>query len=324
MTTVQSVRGPVPVEDLGVTLMHEHVFVRDHELEVNYPGRSDEDSRFAEAVRKLNDLARRGVRTIVDMTVLGLGRDVATVLEVSRHVDLNIIVATGLYTVDDVPFAYRRYHDPSGRDAPDLLEELFVQDLTEGIAETGVKAAILKCATDKAGVTPGVERVLRAVACAHRRTGAPISTHSDATTRRGLEQQTIFRQEGVDLERVVIGHCGDTTDLDYLQRIMDAGSFIGMDRFGLEHRLPFAERVGTVATLCERGYAERIVLSHDAVCFTCNFDVRDHLPHQPHWSFTHLHDDVLPAMRDRGVTEDQITQMLVENPRRILAPAGQA
>lgn len=322
MTTVETVRGPVPTKDLGVTLMHEHIFVRDHELEINYPGRSEEDTRMAEAVRTLTRAASRGIRTIVDMTVLGLGRDVAMLIDVAQLVDINIVVATGLYVLDEVPFAYRLYHDPD--DEPDLLEELFVRDLTEGIAHTGVRAAILKCVTDRPGLTPGVERVVRAVARAHLRTGAPISTHADAGTRRGLDQLEIFRQEGVDLERVVIGHCGDTTDLDYLQRIMDAGSVIGMDRFGMDHRLPFDQRVATVAALCARGYADRIVLSHDAMCFTCNFDVRRHRPQLPRWSFTHLTDDVLPALREHGVTEDQIRQMLVENPRRILASAARA
>jgi phosphotriesterase-related protein len=168
-------------------------------------------------------------------------------------------------------------------------------------------------------MTPGVERVLRAVAHAHRETGAPISTHTDAPTRRGLEQQAVFREEGVDLSRVVIGHSGDTTDLDYLREVMEAGSFIGMDRFGLDLMLPFEDRVATVAALCAEGYAERMVLSHDASCFTHNFDVEKKRELLPRWVYTHLHDDVLPALRERGVTDAQIEQMLVHNPRRILA-----
>ena len=129
-----------------------------------------------------------------------------------------------------------------------------------------MKAAILKCATDEPGVTEGVERVLRAVAQTHRATGVPISTHTHAPTRRGLEQQDIFDSEGVDLSRVVIGHSGDTTDIDYLEEIMARGSFIGMDRFGIDALLPFEDRVATVATLCERGHADQMVLSHDASC----------------------------------------------------------
>ena len=125
------------------------------------------------------------------------------------------------------------------------MVEMFVRDITEGIAGTGVKAAILKCATDEPGLTPGVERVLRAVAVAHRATGVPISTHTHARTRRGLEQQRVFAEEGVDLGRVIIGHSGDTTDLDYLKELIAAGSYIGMDRFGLDNILGFEHRVDT-------------------------------------------------------------------------------
>src|SRR5947207_7779696 len=114
------------------------------------------------------------------------------------------------------------------------MVEMFVGRIERGITDTAVKAAILTCATDEPGVTPGVERVLRAVAQAHRRTGVPISTHTHAGTRRGLEQQRIFAEEGVDLSRVVIGHCGDTTDLDYLQELIGNGSYIGMDTFVLD------------------------------------------------------------------------------------------
>jgi predicted metal-dependent phosphotriesterase family hydrolase len=196
------------------------------------------------------------------------------------------------------------------------------RDIDEGIAGTGVKAAILKCATDEPGVTPGVERVLRAVAQAHRATGVPITTHTHAHTRRGLDQQRIFAEEGVDLHRVIIGHSGDTTDLDYLEELVAAGSYLGMDRFGLDNILSFSDRVGTVASMCERGHADKMVLAHDAACFM------DWLPEAalpvvlPNWHYLHIHNDVLPALRARGVTEEQITTMLVDNPRAIFSHGG--
>ena len=147
------------------------------------------------------------------------------------------------------------------------MVDMFVRDITEGIADTGIKAAVLKCATDRPGVTPGVERVLRAVAQAHRATGAPITTHTQAATHRGLEQQKIFAEEGVDLSRVVIGHSGDTDDLGYLEELIANGSLLGMDRFGIDGLLSTEKRVAVIAELCRRGYAERMVLSHDASCY---------------------------------------------------------
>lgn len=315
---VSTARGPAAATDLGQTLMHEHIFVLDREIDSNYPGDWDEQQQIAGAVQKINDAAARGVQTIVDLTVLGLGRYIPLVARVAELVDVNIVVATGLYAYYDVPMFFKFRGPGRLMGGPELLTEFFLRDITEGIAGTTIKAGILKCATDKPGVTPGVERILRAVAAAHVETGVPISTHTDAATRRGLEQQAIFLEEGADLSRVVIGHCGDSTDLDYLRALMDAGSYIGMDRFGLDLLLPFEERVRTVSELCRQGYAEKMVLSHDASCFTHNFDDVKKRELLPNWNFTHLHDHVLPALSELGVTDKQIHQMLVDNPCAIL------
>ena len=251
-----------------MTLMHEHIFVLSPEIMQNYPDAwGDEEKRVADAIARLNELKSRGVDTIVDLTVIGLGRYIPRIARVAAATELNIVVATGVYTYNDVPMYFHFTGPGTELDGPETMTDMFVRDIEEGIADTGVKAAILKCATDEPGVTPGVERVLRAVAQAHRRTGVPISTHTHAGTRRGLEQQRIFAEEGVDLTRVVIGHSGDTTDIDYLEELIGNGSYIGMDRFGLDVFLPFEDRVDTVARMCERGHADKMVLSHDAMCF---------------------------------------------------------
>ncbi|MBC3191101.1 phosphotriesterase [Pseudonocardia sp. C8] len=318
-TAVPTVTGPVAPDRLGRTLMHEHVFVLNAELERNDPSSFDAAARIPDAVAKLTELREAGFATIVDLTVFGLGRDVARVAEVAAGAGINVVAATGWYTFTDLPnwVAFRGPGTMQGGDDP--LETHFVRDIEHGIGETGIRAGVLKCATDKPGVTPGVERVLRAVAAAHRRTGVPISTHADAATRRGLEQQKIFAEEGVDLSRVVIGHSGDSTDLDYLRALADQGSTLGMDRFGLESLGGFTDRVETVARMCELGYADRMVLSHDASCFSHNFDPDFKARRLPDWRYTHIPQDVLPALRERGVTDAQLTAMLVDTPRRILA-----
>ncbi|WP_167107673.1 phosphotriesterase [Mycobacterium sp. DL592] len=320
---VETVRGAVATTDLGVVLMHEHVFVLSPEILANYPeGWGDEAAREADAVEKLNALKATGVDTIVDPTVIGLGRYIPRIQRVAAQTDLQIVVATGVYTYNDVPMYFHFTGPGTGLGGPETMTDLFVRDITEGIADTGVRAAILKCATDEPGVTPGVERVLRAVAQAHRQTGVPITTHTHAPTRRGLEQQRIFAEEGVDLSRVIIGHSGDTTDLAYLEELIAAGSYLGMDRFGLDAMLSFDDRVDTVAAMCHRGHADRMVLSHDASCYI------DWLPEAalpvalPNWHYLHIHNDVLPALRSRGVTDEQITTMLVDNPRAIFSREG--
>jgi phosphotriesterase-related protein len=197
---------------------------------------------------------------------------------------------------------------------------MFLRDIRHGIGETGIRASVLKCVTDEAGITPAIERVLRAIADAHHETDVLISTHTAAVHRRGLDQQDFFRKAGVDLGNVLIGHSGDTTDLAYLEALIDNGSYIGMDRFGLNgHGNPtFEERVDTVAQLCERGYADRMVLSHDTLCYTDCYDPAEF----PDWHYNHIPDDVLPALLDRGVTQAQIDCMLIENPRRIFGATG--
>jgi phosphotriesterase-related protein len=290
----------------------------DPDFETNYPGRWDEVERTEDAVEKLQELPVRGIDTIVDMTVLGLGRDIRRVLRLAHRTTVNIIAATGLYTFGDLPMFFRTRGPGQIMGGDDPLTDLFVSDITVGIAGSEVKAAVLKCATDQAGVTEGVERVLRSVARAHLSTGTLISTHTHAGTRRGLDQQRIFREEGVDLTRVVIGHSGDSTDEHYLRALMDAGSTIGMDRFGFEVMLPFQQRVETVVSLCALGYADRMVLSHDCPCFTHSFYPSFRRERLPQWRYTHVPDEVIPALREHGVSESQLDQMLIHNPRRLL------
>jgi phosphotriesterase-related protein len=318
MAGLETVRGPIEVSRLGVTLMHEHIFVLDAEIAANYPGEwGDEDQRIAHAIARLNELKTRGVDTIVDLTVIGLGRYIPRIQRIAAETQLNIIVATGIYTYCDLPhyFQYRGPGAPLG--GPELIADMFVRDIQEGIAGTGVRAGILKCATDAPGLTRGVRRILHATAEAHRRTGVPISTHTHAGRRVGLDQQRVFRDEGVDLSRVVIGHSGDTTDLDYLEELIANGSYIGMDRFGIDSILPFEDRVKTVARMCGRGHAVRMVLSHDAACFNHWLPERQLPVMLPRWHYLHIHDDVIPALRRQGVTDAQLHTMLVENPRRI-------
>ncbi|MEU5292270.1 phosphotriesterase family protein [Streptomyces umbrinus] len=318
---VQTVRGPVAASDLGAVLMHEHVFVLSEELRQALPETWDEQEHISDAVTRLKALAATGVTTIVDPTVVGLGRDVARVALVNEQVDLNIVAATGIYSLADVPDFFR-YHGPGTMlGGPERMTELFVRELTTGIADTGISAAFLKCAIEDQ-LTPGVERVMRAVAQAHLRTGAPITVHTSASARTGLVAQDVLRSEGVDLGAVVIGHSGDTADLDYLHQLIDNGSYVGMDRFGLDILLPGDQRVATVATLAHEGFAERMVLSHDASCHIDWFPpgVREQIA--PNWHYTHLHDEVIPALRRAGVTEDQLTTMLVDNPRRYFSPAN--
>ena len=323
MSVVNTAQGHIDSAQLGVTLMHEHIFVLSTEIMQNYPEAwGDEERRIDEAVARLNELASHGIASVVDLTVIGLGRYIPRIQRVAERTMVNIVVATGIYTYNDVPFYFHFRGPGTVLDGPELMVDMFVRDIRKGIADTNVKAGILKCATDAPGMTPGVERVLRAVAQAHRQTGVPISTHTHAHSRRGLEQQRVLREEGVDLSRVVIGHSGDTTEIEYLEELIANGSYLGMDRFGIDTILPFEDRVNTVARLCERGHAGKLVLSHDAACFNDWLPERDLPAVLPNWNYLHIHKDVIPALMQWGVTDQHIRTMLVDNPRAIFEKQG--
>jgi phosphotriesterase-related protein len=324
MTTVATVRGPVDSSELGWTYMHEHIFTVTADMQRNYPEEwGDDDQRVADAAEKLRAMAAQGVRTMVDPTVVGLGRNIPLVQRVAELVpELQIVVATGIYTYDSVPFFFQ-YRDPTVREllgdpGPDPMIDYFVRDITEGIGDTGVKAGMLKCAIDHPGLTPGVERVMRAVAAAHHQTGVPITVHTHPGSHTGRDvRRVLCDEEGVDPRRVVLGHSGDSPDCDHLSELAEAGFVLGMDRFGINLEVTFEQRADTVVEMCRRGYAGQMVLSHDAQCYI------DWMPPQlpavvlPQWHYRHIVDDVLPYLREHGVTEEQITTMLVEVPRRV-------
>ena len=323
MSVLNTARGPIATTQLGVTLMHEHIFILSTEIMQNYPEAwGDEERRIEDAVVRLDELASHGVHSVGDLTVIGLGRYIPRIQRIAERTKVNIIVATGIYTYNDIPFYFHFRGPGTALNGPELMTDMFVRDIRKGIADTNVKAGILKCATDAPGVTPGVERVLRAVAQAHRQTGVPISTHTHARSKRGLEQQRIFREEGVDLSRVVIGHSGDTTEIEYLEELSANGSYLGMDRFGIDTILPFEDRVNTVARLCERGHAGKLVLSHDAACFSDWLPERDLPAILPRWNYLHIHKDVIPALKQRGVTDEHVRMMMVDNPRAIFEKQG--
>jgi phosphotriesterase-related protein len=319
---VQTFRGPVPAAGLGATLIHEHVFVGHPELDLNLPHPEwCEDDAIETAVAGFERLWDLGVRTVVDLTVPGLGRDVAKVRRVAERTRVQLVAATGYYTPDVLP-AYFHTHGP-GRlvGGPDPLLEMFLRDIGEGIAGTDVRAGTLKVVTDQQGLTPDVRRVMEAAATAHRRTGVPITTHTHAPSRNGRDQLRFFLERGVAPDRLVIGHCGDSQDLDYLRELMDAGATIGMDRFGMEHVLPDDARLSTVLALLHDGYADRMVLSQDAAFFSRVTPPSWRAAHTPHWTMDNIPRRIVPGLLEGGVTQDQIHQLLVLNPARVLAPS---
>jgi phosphotriesterase-related protein len=323
MPTIPTLTGELEPEQLGVTLMHEHIFIRTPDLQEAFPGFMgwDDDAATAAARARLTGLKQSGVDTIVDCTAPGLGRDVHRMARAVAGTGLQVIACTGYYTYTMLPFPFQ-YQGPGKLFADpddDMLVSLFVRDIEDGIQGTAIRAGILKCCTDEPGVTPDIDRLLRAVARAHHRTDVPITTHTHAPTRRGLDQQRIFREEGVDLGRVVIGHSNETTDLDYLERLIDNGSYVGFDRCGLHLVVDLESQLDTLAELCRRGYADRLVLSHDRHCRSDWFTEQQVESVAPAWGYDYVRGGVLPALTERGASARQVDQIMVVNPRRFFS-----
>ena len=329
MAQVQTVTGPVEADQLGTTLIHEHLRNSDEAVHDQWPsaGAAKEDPPYEVAAAEVFEIAVReakaavelGIKTIGEPTAMFLGRDVDFMRRVSEETGLQVIPCTGIYTYDYLPQFFLN------RDA-DQIAEFFVQDIEQGIQGTDIKAAFIKCAADEPGVNENIEKVHRAAARASVRTGAPIMAHSRPASETGPRQIEIFEEEGVDLNKVQIAHTGDTDDLDYIERLLEKGVWIGLDRYGLDIFLPYEKRQATAKALLERGYADRIFLSADSVATTDWFppNVIEQLiaaGAANDWTIRIVPERVLPELRDFGMTEEQERTIMVDNAANWLAAA---
>jgi phosphotriesterase-related protein len=320
MPSVETVTGRIDVEQLGITLIHEHFFSSDEAVSVQWPHVRDRELERRLALESAEAVKGHGVRTIVEPTAMLLGRDVHASRQVADESGIQIVLCTGIYTYDHLPqFLLNR--------SEDFIADLFVHDIEQGIQGTDIKAAFIKCAADEAGVNERIEKVHRAAARASNRTGRPIMAHSRPASNTGPRQVEILLEEAVPAEKIQIAHTGDTDDLDYIERLLDTGVWIGMDRYGIDLYLPTDRRNATVLELLRRGYAERMFLSQD-------FDIPianglDWYPPEvveqfqaagaaTDWSMTFLFESVIPTLKEGGMTDEQLETMMVLNPKRWL------
>jgi phosphotriesterase-related protein len=321
MAQVQTVTGPIEAEELGTTLIHEHLRNADEAVRNQWPivGAVKEDKPYEVAPEQVFDIAVReakaavelGVKTIGEPTAMFLGRDVGFMKRVAEDSGLQVIPCTGIYTYDHLPQFFLN------RD-PDQIADLFVHDIENGIQGTDVRAAFIKCAADEPGVNENIEKVHRAAARASVRTGAPIMAHSRPASNTGPRQVEIFLEEGVEPAKIQIAHTGDSDDLDYIEGLLETGVWIGLDRYGLDIFLPYDRRQATTKALLERGYADRMFLSADSVATTDWFPpnvieglIASGAAHD--WTIRIVHERVLPELREWGMTEEQERTMMIDN-----------
>ena len=319
MALINSALGPLDTADLGFTLSHEHVLESSAGIQHVYPEFIDREGTIARSVAVFKQARAEGVRTVVDVTTLDLGRDVRLLSQVSRDSGVQFICATGIWL--DIPRAFWTA-------TPDEVAPLFIREIQDGIEGTGIKAGIIKVANGEDGVTAEGEIILRAASRAHLATGVPISTHTWAPGKTGDEQIRIFEDEGVELNRVYIGHSDSTTDIDYLVGMAEKGAYIGLDGLRVTGYRPgtpdLQDRMDTAKKLVDAGFGHRVMLGHDWAVLGDMFggkEARRELERQNPDGFLAISRRVLPLLRDMGVSEAQINDLMVDNPRRFFEGA---
>ena len=320
MDWIPTVTGRVHPDDLGTTLVHEHLLI-------GYPGwfmdalapRFRRDDALARGVDKMQELAAHGVRTLVDPCPMDLGRDVEFMARVADRSGMQIVCATGAYKENE------GLHYTFGALPVEEIEAIYVKELTEGIGETGIRAGFVKVATGAPSITPYEQKLLVAGGRAAAKVGCPVLTHTDHASL-GLEQIATLVEQGVPPHRILVGHSDGRDDHPYHRSLADRGAYVGFDRFGLEAFISDEKRIDSVCRMVEAGYVRSVCLSHDAVCAAwlgrpvfagrIVMTAEALAAAQPNWDATHLFRKVVPRMRERGVSDADIRTMFVDNPAR--------
>lgn len=312
---VNTVLGPVDTAALGKTLMHEHILCANWTARMSYPDWLDKDEFVDFAVRMLRRAKACGYHTLVDATPPGLGRDIRIIREVSEKAEMHIIASTGFYWYEEVWLV--------GKDISRMVKRL-VAEVEQGMQGTNCKAGLIKCATDSFGLSENNRHMLQIIAQVQQETGLPVYTHTTIQNRCAPAQQDFLLELGIPAEKMVIGHLGDTDDVDFIEGILQKGSYAGLDRFGLDWIFPDEKRIATLAALVRRGWRDKLALSHDCSVFIDEFDnewsERRHTDLDTlRFQYTHIEQNIVPRLLQEGLTQDDIDAMLCGVPMRFFA-----
>lgn len=301
---IATVRGTVPPQDLGATHTHEHLItmpaphLRDHGDMV-----LDSEDRALQELRRFVEAGGGGV---VDLTTPEMGRDPQALRRLSEASGVHIVATTGHIC----EHYWRGVLDMSQRTEDDLVRTM-VDDLTVGMAGTGIRAGVIKCGSSHGEVTPDEARVIRAAARAQAETGAPITTHTTAGTV-AAQQLDILLAAGADPSKVCLGHLDRHLDWDSHFELARAGVFLGYDCFSKDWYEPDGRRVDFVLQLVAEGHGGQLLVA-------CDLARRSYLPA---WGggpgFTHILWRIVPWLRREGLDETALRRLLVENPARFL------
>ncbi|MDD5082764.1 MAG: hypothetical protein PHU08_05260 [Dehalococcoidales bacterium] len=314
---INTVSGPISAEELGVTLMHEHVLWGFPGWEYDPLHSFNREAELPGLARELAALKTVGAGTLVDTTPPFMGRDPVFLQEISRLSGIKIIACTGFYSEEwgGIPFYFHTWN-------PDELAELMTEELNRGMGGTAIKAGVIKVGTGGGAITPGERNILVAAARAHLKTGVPIMTHTHLGANV-KEQLDVFQEEKVNLSQVVIGHLSDTMNFDLHLDVARRGAIVGLDRLGLEGFHSNKEHVQLVAALIAGGYLRQLVFSQDVVGYNLGrfpFPIRLAKVELKR-PYDHLWRKFFPLLEEAGIGQETITTIMKENPRRIFQPS---
>ncbi|MBL1226546.1 phosphotriesterase family protein [Enterococcus sp. BWR-S5] len=286
----------------GITYMHEHTTIDLSRI------KNIDDTNlncFEETVAEYKKLYTKGVRNIVDVTVMDMKRNPLYVQKAAEASGINIIQATGFYTERFLPEIVDEY-------STQQLAELMVKEIEEGIADTSIKAQIIgEIGSSKDGWTEREKKVFNAAVIAHKKTGTPITTHTTLGTF-GHEQVAFFKENGVELSKVVIGHVDLSGSGDYVLHMLEQGVYVEFDTVGKENYLPDIERVKMLQQIEAAGYTDRVFLSMDITR-------KSNLEYQNGIGYSYILDVFVPLMKENGISESFIQKMLVTNPQKFFS-----
>ena len=318
MTVINTVSGVIGPEALGLTLVHEHIIASFAGWDCDALARPYDIEKIVKiCMTAVGPVKQFGVKSIIDATPIDLGRDMEVMKQVSDKLELNIICSTGMYTEDMGKYAYFKHRSKNqGEDMAAEIYDTFLYEITRGIGKTGVKAGVIKVATGLNKISDCEMATLKAAARAQKETGVPIITHTEAGTM-GPEQVDVLLAEGADPEKIMCGHMCGNRSIPYQESV-----YISFDRFGIEAIMPDAVRTATLISLLGMGYAGRVMLSHDRIGCTLGRGgavSEEKRKLWENWTFTTIFRNIIPALKQAGVTDQQINTMMVENPRKLLS-----
>ncbi len=297
MGEIRTVLGNIDEAELGVTLPHEHIFCYSEYLyRMAGSGYLDKEAVFRCAAEHLAMLRRKHhLSAFVDCTPVNIGRDVPFLRRLSRQTGIHMVCSTGFYHTEEL-----------------LLRKPGAEDLCEFMCTDAqnTNAGILKCAVDEK--TELAQKLLRATAMAQLRLGLPIVAHTNGRTENGLWALDILLSQGVSPRAVTVAHLSDSDNLDYVKSVAAHGCYVGLDRHYEKKPEGYAEeKIRIIRALCEAGYGDRLLLSHDALFYSGFSSPMYTLNPKPR--FYYIFEQILPRF-----LEEQVRKFTVDNPRNML------